>query len=130
MAVAAAYRARIARLLAMRKRVILITSVPQKGWNAPRHMAFARLRSEGSSFTTARATIDARLRPSLRALIPQPAPKNLIVISPDDLLCDAAVGGRCRLSEGGNPLYADSDHSTNRGAGLIVDMVTAYLPKP
>jgi peptidoglycan/LPS O-acetylase OafA/YrhL len=130
LAVAEAYRAGIDRLLAMGKRVIVITSVPEAGWNVPRHMAFAHLRGDGLAPTTARAIVDARLQPSLLALIPDPVPQDLIVIRPDDLLCDAETDGRCILSMGGIPLYADGDHLTNRGAGLIVDMITPYLPGP
>jgi peptidoglycan/LPS O-acetylase OafA/YrhL len=125
-AVAQAYRAGIIRLLAMGKRVILITSVPEAGWHVPRNMVFAHLRGEDGIATTARHAVDLRLAPSFQALVPNPVPPDLTVIRPETLLCDA---DRCRLSEGGLPLYADADHLTNRGAGLIIDALKPYLPE-
>jgi peptidoglycan/LPS O-acetylase OafA/YrhL len=125
-AVADAYRAGIARLLAMGKKVILISSVPEAGWHVPRYLAFAHLRGEYGITTTARHTVDIRLAPSLQALVPNPIPPELTVIRPETLLCDA---DRCSLSEGGIPLYADADHLTNRGAGLIIDALKPYLPE-
>ncbi len=129
-AVAGAYRDGIARLLSMGKRVIVITSVPEAGWNVPRHMAFAHLRGTDGAPTVARSVIEARLAPSVQALVPDPLPPGLTVIRPEDILCGTGTGARCRQSEGGIPLYADADHLTNRGAGLIVQALTPYLPGP
>ncbi len=91
-----------------------------------RQPAFAHLRGGDIVTTTARHTVDIRLASSLQALVPNPIPPELTVIRPETLLCDA---DRCRLSEGGIPLYADADHLTNRGAGLIIDALKPYLPE-
>ncbi len=129
-AVAAAYQAAVARLLAMGKTVILITPVPEVGWDAPRHMAFAHLRDLDVVLDTSYDRFVARNAATLAALVPDPVPAGLIVIRPDAILCNTDVPGRCVVARDGIPLYADADHLTNRGAALIVAAFAPYLAQP
>lgn len=114
----------------MGKRVILITSVPEAGWNVPRHMVFAHLRGDDAAPSLPRKGIEERLAASVQALVPDPLPPGQTVIRPEDILCSTGPGALCRQSDAGIPLYADADHLTNRGAGLLVQALAPYLPGP
>ena len=123
------YRATIEGLLVANKKAVLVYPVPEVGWHVPRHLAKLLL-FEGERpqyFSTSQAVFKERSRNAIHQLEKLEAHRNLIRVSPEDVLCSSYVENRCVASIEGEPLYYDDDHLNTRGSELLASEIIEAL---
>jgi len=118
----------VERLTALGKDVVLVTQVPEVGYDVPSANYIARLTGRDVNLTIA-PTRDEYLErnASVNALLGRLAADRprVRVVDPSLLLCDAA---RCRVVEDGMPLYRDDNHLSLRGNVLVSGLFDDVLP--
>ena len=102
--------------------VTVVNTIPEPGWNVPNAVQYrlketsldqVDLSYDKSAFVNRNASFD-------EVLLGLRNNSHLEVIDPSDFLCDSLVRGRCVTLLDGSPLYADDNHLSSLGAGLIV----------
>ena len=125
---AAAMRDSVETLLRSGKRVILVGSIPEAGWNVPQTMTKIAMFGGGPKpLSTSSAAFRARNRrtqQAFEALSPTP---RLIRVEPSELFCDRPLAGRCINEWDGLPLYRDDDHLGSRGAHWVAAQIVAAM---
>lgn len=108
----------VSQLVAKDKNVIIVSAVPEVGYQVPKVMAnnlFWRknfdIRPQSSQVKERQASTIAILK-SIDAKFP-----SVSVIYPENRLCSEEV---CRISEDGKPLYFDDDHLSDQGAEIVL----------
>lgn len=123
------YRASIQRFLDAGKRVILIYSVPEVGWNVPRYLASeiqygierTALLSTGYDVNKVRSK---RAHAQLDLLEDHP---NLVRIRPEELVCDTVLPGRCVAALDGIPIYYDDNHFNSIGMAMLSEKIVGAM---
>jgi hypothetical protein len=126
------YSKSVQAFLNMGKKVILIYSVPEVGWNVPNYVSRYYLKSPNQAFhpdvgSTSYAVFKERNRRSHEALDNAGQHPNLFRVYPERILCDNDVIDRCIVQKDGRALYRDDNHLSNAGAKLIVDQIIGLI---
>ena len=118
-AVGKQYRKTVELLLEKGKKVVLVYSVPEAGWNVPAKLARDILFDKQSEkpLSTSFSVYKERVKNSHQQLDLISDHKNLIRIYPSKLFCDTEQVGRCvNRMLSGEPLYFDDNHLNSIGA--------------
>ena len=117
------------RLSKAGKKVVIVNSIPEAGWNVPRKILALlgdnRIQSVDLSYDY-RTYLD-RNHPFDRLLKKFRNNANLDVVEPSAVLCRTFVKDRCALTLNGMPLYMDDNHVTGVGAALISRQIAESL---
>jgi peptidoglycan/LPS O-acetylase OafA/YrhL len=113
---ARALRGSVTALLAQGKRVWLVASVPEVGWDVPSVLARSHRFGRMPPDAPTRAEYTARQEHVLAVLEELDALPGVVVLRPDAVLCRDV---RCAVTRDGLPLYFDSHHLTLRGGALL-----------
>lgn len=125
---AAAMRDSVETLLRSGKRVILVGSIPEAGWNVPQTMTKIAMFGGGPQpLSTSSAAFRARNRRTQQAFDALSPTPRLIRVEPSELFCDRQLAGRCLNEWDGLPLYRDDDHPSSRGAHWIAAQIVAAM---
>ncbi len=127
-----AYVNSIQYLLDKGKKVILIYSIPEAGWNVPDYMSRVYLTNPESiakaeTASTSYQVFIERNKRTIKALDSISENKNLFRIRPDKIFCNSEVLGRCITQSNGSIFYMDDDHLSNSGAKLVMQQVIEKL---
>jgi peptidoglycan/LPS O-acetylase OafA/YrhL len=120
---ARALRRSVTALLGQGKRVWLVASVPEVGWDVPSVLARSHRFGRPPPDAPTRADYAARQQQVLAVLRELDALPGVVVLYPDQVLCR---DGRCEVTRDGLPLYFDSHHLTLRG-GLLLEPLFAQI---
>ena len=113
---ARALRRSVDAVLAQGKRVWLVASVPEVGWDVPSVLARSHRFGRVPPAAPTRAEFAARQAHVIPVLDELAALPGVVVLRPDTILCDEV---RCGVTRDGLPLYFDSHHLTLRGSALL-----------
>jgi peptidoglycan/LPS O-acetylase OafA/YrhL len=107
------------------KRVVIIGSVPEVGWQVPQRLARAELTGANirRPISTEKNYYDERSAPLLSAIEPFRDNPQFLFLDPGPVFCEA---DRCAAEIGGEPLYFDDDHLNARGAKFMFE---AFAPE-
>jgi peptidoglycan/LPS O-acetylase OafA/YrhL len=111
-------------LLAAKKHVVVIASVPEVGWAVPQVLARTRLSGDGRPVFLPEEDFAFRqriTRPLFHRLAARPG---VMVIHPSDVLCE---DGRCKVAMDGIPLYRDEHHLSVYGAEKLKPLLTGIF---
>jgi peptidoglycan/LPS O-acetylase OafA/YrhL len=106
----------VTALLGQGKRVWLVASVPEVGWDVPSVLARSHRFGRVPPDAPTRAEYAARQEHVLAVLNELDALPGVVVLRPDAVLCSDA---RCEVTRDGLPLYFDSHHLTLRGGSVL-----------
>jgi peptidoglycan/LPS O-acetylase OafA/YrhL len=108
------------RLRAAGKRVILLAPIPKPEASVPLYLAqLVQHGAVGALPAIERKTFDRQVA-ERAVLLRAMQTMGVDIVSPGDLLCDAAA---CNLERGGKPLYFDDNHLSMTGARLVATAV-------
>ena len=117
-------RATVMRYLAAGKKVIVVEPVPEVGWYVPDYLMKTLSRKgtlQQADGSTSYATYLARSKTARDTFEQLGKQENLLLVRPDQHLCNTAMPGRCITHLGSVPLYRDADHLSNAGVQMIVE---------
>ena len=123
LSIAQKYKETITSYINSGKKVILIDSIPEAGWNVPQYLV-KKVMVHGKLIPTDGSTsyqiyldrtINAHL--SFDSLL---SSERFIRISPASMMCNRSENNRCIVHIDGNPLYRDDDHLSSYGASLLI----------
>lgn len=120
------YRKTIESLLAHNKKVILIYSVPEAGWNVPIKLArdFIFGRKENFPLSTSFKVFKERAKNADTQLDMLGSNDNLVKIHPSKIFCNTIIKDRCiNQTKDGTPLYFDSHHLNRFGARQLTQLM-------
>ena len=105
-------------LAGLNKRIVLVTQVPEIGYDVPAANYMAKLTGRDVNVMVAPTTREYRMRTaSARSALTELAlDYPLTIVDPSGLLCES---GRCRVAVDGVPLYRDDNHLSLRGCVLV-----------
>ena len=124
------YRKTIEDLIAHGKKVVLIYSVPETGWNIPIKLARNILfkRKVETPLTTSFKAYKNRVRNTHEQLDKLKKSRKLLKIYPSKLFCNSAIKGRCITQiASGQPLYVDDNHLNSIGALQLSNLIISAL---
>ena len=126
------YADSIQALLDMGKKVILVYSIPEAGWNVPRYLSRYYLINPQQAFSpnagsTSFEVFKERNRGSYAALDSVGQNPNLFRVYPEQVFCNNDVKDRCIVQRDGHLLYKDDDHLSNAGAKLIAEKIMEHM---
>lgn len=107
-----AVEATVSALRARGRRVIIVGSVPEIGWNVPQHLARHLRWGDALPAAPGRSDVARRLARSDTLLIDLARRSGATYVSVADRLCPDV----CRVAVDGKPLYFDDDHLSRLGA--------------
>jgi peptidoglycan/LPS O-acetylase OafA/YrhL len=125
----ALHRASIERLLHSGKNVLIVYTIPEVGWDVPRHLAkerhFGIPREEALS--TSYSVFKERVKEVHRQLDALPNHSKLVRVWPHRLFCNTLVPDRCVAQIGQVPLYFDDNHLNSIGASMLSEAIVAAM---
>lgn len=118
--VGALYRDTIEDLLAMGKNVVIVYGVPEAGWNVPDRLAQSVMFGEdvGRPLSIRHDLVRKRAQ-FADAQLDAIESDRIARVKPEAIFCSTPKPGRCVAEEDGEPLYADDDHLSNKGAARV-----------
>ena len=118
------YREGVRHYLDLGKKVILVYTIPEAGWNVPELLAKQKIWGAGTrDVTTSYEEFGKRNKTTFDAFDGVEHP-NLFRVKPHEIFCDSQIKGRCVNSADGRVLYLDTNHVSNAGAELIDAEIT------
>ena len=114
----------IQKLAAAKKRIVIIASIPEPGWEVAETLARIRLTHSEMDIRPTLAEFLARQKPVLDAFAAMHARYGVTVVYPHTILC---ATGRCELEQGGASLYRDSEHLTYPATALMTPLLDPLL---
>jgi len=126
------YRRTIESLLAHKKKVILVYSVPEAGWDVPIKLArnFLFNRKVDFPLSTSFNVYKERVKNTDKQLDMLGSNDNLVKIHPARLFCNTIIKDRCiNQTKDGKPLYFDSHHLNRFGAGQLTNSIIKTISK-
>ena len=120
--VSALYKSTFLTLASSGLNVTIVNTVPEPGWNVPSAVLYRLkvttldqidLSYDRALFLNRNATFE-------QVLLWVKRNNRIKIIDPSDTLCNSIVKGRCVSLLNGVPLYADDNHLSSVGAGLVV----------
>ena len=107
-----------------KRRVIIISQIPEAGWNVP--VRKAKLQSTAEITTSYNSYVDANER--VIQLFERLALKpNINVLNVEKLVCNTLIEGRCMNTIDGFSLYSDDDHPSPLLSKLIANQLSTLL---
>jgi hypothetical protein len=112
------------------RRVVLVYSVPETGWNVPRRVIHNQV--ENNIFGAPPLSIShdvyvqrtRNVHAQLDRIDDHP---NLVRVKPEEIFCNRAISGRCVVERDGAPLYFDDNHLNRIGNVLIAEKIVAAM---
>ena len=117
-------RRSVETLVGLGKRVWIVASVPEIGWDVPSVMARSLRFDRKVPPAPSRADYAVRQAFVLATLDELDALPGVETLRPDETLCG---DGRCRVTRDGRPLYFDTHHLTRTGAAQLEPMFAAIF---
>lgn len=127
--VKASFKSSIEELLKMGKMVYLVYPVPEVGWDVPRQAFKQKFKGISEPISTDAALFYKRSAPVIDLFNSIPSEGNLTRIYPDKMFCNTVIPGRCVTELNNKILYADDDHLSAIGAGLVVKKIMGVESK-
>lgn len=130
------YQKTINLLLKQGKKVVLVYSVPEAGWNVPvklaREIIFelndTGIKNSKQQLSTRFDTYKERVKATHQQLDLVLDNKNLIRVLPEQLFCNKQLENRCiNQLKNGKPLYVDDNHLNSVGALLLSKKIILSL---
>ncbi len=126
----AGLRRTVDRLRSLGKRVIIVNTVPEVGFDVPNAQFMARIRGLDVNELIAPTTLEYRERGrEVEQILSELAAQGLVErVAPDGLLCGSTY---CRVAVAGRPLYRDDDHLSVFGTEFVAaafDKAFARVP--
>ncbi len=122
--VARALRRAVHALQAAGKRVLLIGSVPESGYDVPRAAFASVMLGQPRSLRQPRTTFDRRQERSRLMLRAVAEEMRVDLLDPAEFFCDELY---CVATRDGTALYIDDDHISPAGAAPIIEAVATRL---
>jgi hypothetical protein len=112
-------------MLQLNKPTVLVYPVPELGWHISKYNLayYSRHHKLPEIISTSYDRFKARNKFIHATLDRIPDSSNLSRVKPEEILCNTFVKDRCVAQVGGEPLYYDENHLSNKGARLVVDQV-------
>ena len=110
--------------IAQSRRVIIISQIPEAGWNVPERNA--RLRGK-DVITTSFEVYKSENESVINMFERLGMNRNVEVINVENLICDTALSGRCLNTLNGSSLYRDDDHPSPLLADIIAHSLSQIL---
>ncbi len=117
----------LARLTHEGRQVYLVLPIPEVDRPVSEALARAAMYHWKTDFAPTRAAFDTRQRFARATLDRLSAKYGAVEIDPASRLCGPQ---RCRLTEGGYPLYYDDDHLSVRGASFLAPLFAPVFNGP
>jgi hypothetical protein len=114
----------IQKLTTSGKRVVIVVSLPETGWEPPETLARIALAHNSMDIRPTLAQFLARQKPVLDTFAAMKARYGVSVVYPHTILC---ASGRCDVERGGASLYRDSEHLTYPATALMAPMLDPLL---
>lgn len=116
------------RQLAKRHNVIVVSQIPEAGWDVPWSMA-KRLRAGLPQKEALSTSYDVFLARNQRTMELMRRLKDAIeIVDPSELVCNVDGNRRCINALHGRPLYFDDDHPSGKFAEIIASAILQHLP--
>ena len=111
------------------KRVVLVTQVPEIGYDVPRANYSAKLtgRNVSEMIAPSRSDYEERSGTTTSVILSLAEELGAGVIDPSSLLCDHQ---RCNVVMDGTPLYRDDNHLSLRGCVLLSPLFDSLFASP
>jgi peptidoglycan/LPS O-acetylase OafA/YrhL len=118
----------IRKLTASGKRVAIVASLPETGWEPPETLARIALAHSAMDIRPMLAAFLARQKPVLDVLAAMKARHGVTVVYPHTVLC---ASGHCAVEKDGASLYRDSEHLAYPATALMAPLLDPLLgPRP
>jgi len=108
------------------KRVWIVASVPEIGWDVPSVLARSARFGRTAPSPPSREDYATRQAFVLEMLARVEQPPDVMVLRPDAILCGDSA---CQVVRDGRPLYFDGHHLTRYGAALLEPMFTPVFAR-
>lgn len=106
--------------LAETNRVVIISQIPEAGWNVPRHMWLkGRFGKTSTPLSTSYDVYKTQNKEVLSLMSDLSLHQNISIIKAEDIICDNKSGRCLNELENNVSLYADDDHPSLTYADLI-----------
>lgn len=125
-----ALRDQIEAFLQAGRRVVLVYSAPETGWNTPRrviHNQFANNLYGAPPLSISHEAYLQRTRNVHAQLDRIGDHPNLLRVKPEEIFCNRARPGRCVIEQDGAPLYLDDNHLNRIGNALLAQKIVAAM---
>ena len=119
----------IRNLLARGKRLIVVYSIPEQGWDIPK-VQFKILNFKDQvdhKISVKFSNYQRRVAESHGVLDAIGDTSGIARVRPEAILCDTFIAGRCASHLDDAPLYFDDNHLTNAGARLLVPAIMKQI---
>jgi len=111
------------------KKILIVDSIPEAGWNVPRKI-LALLDNDSEQSIDLSYPYRAYLNRNRRfasLLDSFRNSDNVTIVEPSTVLCRTNVNGDCALTLNGKPLYMDDNHVNRIGATLLSKLIVDSL---
>ena len=114
----------VAKLTADRKKVVIISSVPEIGWPVPETLA--RIAAKHSALDIRPTVTEFRVRQAVvfATFAEMHRKYGATIVYPDSVLC---ASGHCMVENNGLPIYIDPDHLSQPGSRLLAPLIDPLL---
>ncbi len=112
------------------RRVVLVYSAPETGWNVPRrviHNQFAKNIFGAPPLSISHDVYVQRTRNVHAQLDRIGDHPNLVRVKPEEIFCNRALAGRCVVESDGAPLYFDDNHLNKIGNALLAHRIVEAM---
>jgi peptidoglycan/LPS O-acetylase OafA/YrhL len=112
------------------RRVVLVYSVPETGWNVPRRVIHNQVQRNIFGAPPLSVSHDVyvqrtrNVHAQLDLIGDHP---NLVRVKPEEIFCNRAISGRCVVENDGAPLYFDDNHLNRIGNSLLSQQIVAAM---
>jgi peptidoglycan/LPS O-acetylase OafA/YrhL len=117
--------------LSKHNKIIMIYPIPEVGWNLYK-IFFYKInkfnKSPSQKITTSYEVYKDRTKSSFE-LLDSIQSKNIYRVYPHKLFCNTTIKNRCVTHDDKNIFYADDDHPSLKGAGMINDLIMKEIEK-
>ena len=124
------FRDQINAYLQSGRRVVLVYSVPETGWNVPRRVIHNQFENNMFGPPPLSVGYDVYLQRTRNVhaqldLVGDHA--NLVRVKPAEIFCNNAISGRCVVERDGAPLYFDDNHLNKIGNALLAQEIVEAM---
>ena len=122
----------IRHLLAGGKKLIVVYSIPEQGWDIPKAQFKIQYFKDpvDHKISVKFSNYQQRVAESHGVLDAIGATSGIARVRPEDIFCNTFIPGRCASHLDEVPLYFDDNHLTNAGARLLVPEIMKHIDEP